>query len=409
MNEPDKPAGKIPGWTEMGVSPDSGTPWRLWHLLYLILVVAVVFWLLITYQGFVVPFILVMAAACSIGAGVIIARGRASQQDSLLWMLSIAADHGMPLATTVAAFANQYSGRYRRRVLRLAALLEQGASLPDALANTPRVVSRDALLLIRMGHENGRLGQSLRTAASVRAGQAPIWANAAARVSYLLGLLLAIQLICGFVMYFIIPKFEAIFNDFGVSLPNVSIALIIASHFYVKYLLWLPLLTLFLFLYVPFSIAGWSNFDVPLFARFVKRRHSALILRALGLVVESGRPIEQGMHTLASHYPTRWGRRKLAAAARQVHEGIDWRKALLGQGLIREADAEVLSSASAVGNLPWAMSDLAESAERRQSVRFNVLIQTLFPIVILAFGALVLFMAVGFFGPLVELIGRLSG
>ena len=41
--------------------------------------------------------------------------------------------------------------------------------------------------------------------------------------------------IVGFILYFIVPKFEAIFNDFGVPLPAMTVFLVEASHFVVKY------------------------------------------------------------------------------------------------------------------------------------------------------------------------------
>ena len=93
----------------------------------------------------IVPFT-VFVADCPGGGGrgVMIARRRSTQQDSLLWILAIAAERGMPLAPTVAAFADQYGGKYRRRIMNLAAQLDSGCSVPEALERVPRVVSRDA-------------------------------------------------------------------------------------------------------------------------------------------------------------------------------------------------------------------------------------------------------------------------
>ena len=145
----------------------------------------------------------------------------------------------------------------------------------------------------------------------------PIWTAIASRFAYLLALLLAIQSICGFLLYFIVPKFEAIFKDFGITLPPMTIGLIEASHFLIRYGLitaWIPPIEILLLIFLPFSFAGWVNYDVPFFDRLLKRRHSALILRSLSLVVDSGKPIEQGLTTLASHYPTWWVRRKLIKA-----------------------------------------------------------------------------------------------
>ena len=53
----------------------------------------------------------------------------------------------MPLVSTVAAFADQYRGKYRRRIMNLAAKLDSGRSVPEALESLGRVVWRDALLL----------------------------------------------------------------------------------------------------------------------------------------------------------------------------------------------------------------------------------------------------------------------
>jgi type II secretory pathway component PulF len=395
--------------SELAIALEASSPWRLRHLLYLIVGVALILWLIITFQGIIIPLIILMGIATAVGLAVILARGRSSQQDSLIWMLSIAADHQMPLATTIAAFADQYAGRYRRRILRMAALLDSGQSLPEALESTPRVASRDTVLLAHAGQESGRLAEALRTAVAICAARRPIWTAISSRIAYVLGVLMVIQAVVGFVMYFVLPRFEAIFKDFGVPLPPVTIFVIEASHFMVKYLFWIPPLNVLLLLFLPFAFLGWSKFEIPFFDRVLKRRHTALILRALAVTVDGGRTIEGGLNTLAKHYPTRWVRRKLIKAARETHEGVDWREALLVRGLIRRTDFDVLSSASAVGNLSWAMNELAESAERRLGVHILALVQTLFPLVVIAIGALVLTVAVGFFAPLVELIGRLSG
>ena len=71
-------------------------------------------------------------------------------------------------------------------------------------------------------------------------------------------------------LYFIVPKFEAIFKDFGVSLPPVTILLIEGSHSLVRYgflSAWVPPLEIMLLLFLPFSFAGWINYDVPFFDR----------------------------------------------------------------------------------------------------------------------------------------------
>jgi type II secretory pathway component PulF len=76
--------------------------------------------------------------------------------------------------------------------------------------------------------------------------------------------------------------------------------------------------------------------------------------------------------------------------------------------VIRDADAEVLRSATAVGNLGWALDELAESSERKLAIKFQIVIQTLFPLVVILLGLVVFVTALGYFTPLVKIIAELS-
>ena len=113
--------------------------------------------------------------------------------------------------------------------------------------------------------------------------------------------------------------------------------------------------------------------------------------------------------TLANHYPTGWVRRRLRRVCLEVKEGADWIEALERQWLIRSSEAEVLSSAAAVGNLAWALHELAESAERRLATRIQAAVQTLFPLLVVFLGAMVFVLGVAYFSPLVVLISKLAG
>lgn len=394
-------------------SPSAGPPGKpktRWRLIFTVLGIVAFFWsllaLLVLTRGGSIP--LVFLFACALGAGAIVARRRTSQQDSLLWMLAIAADHGMPLATTARAFAGQFGASYRRRVLRFADRLDRGESLPDALDGDRRLLSADSRLLVRAGHESGRLGPALRTTLAARSEVASLRTGVAVKLSYLLALFLVIQVIVGYCVYFIMPKYEAIFMDFGLPLPSITEWVVRAGHLLESFFLAVPLMTVVLLVWIPFAVAGWTGLNIPIVGRLFRRRHAGLILRALAPFVEANQPIERGMDMMAYHYPTRWVRRKLTKAARRVHQGADWRGALGEAGLIRGADRDALSAATVVGNLGWAMNDLAEAAERRRRVRIEAWAQTLFPVGVVAMGLVVLFVGAGFFMPLVELIRRLS-
>jgi type II secretory pathway component PulF len=357
----------------------------------------------------VIPLVF-LAIAFVVGASFMGSRSRESQRYALLWMLAIAADHRMPLATSVEAFAGQYRGAFRRRVAGLAALLSKGMGLSSALRAIPGLTSEETAMIVEVGEENDRLGDALRRAAAQQSAQSSAAEDFSSQMSYLGVVLLVGQGIVFFVLFFIMPKFEAIFLDFGIPLPRVTKAVIRAAHLLSSTFLIVPAIILMALPLVlpalPWLSANGAAAWFP--AGPSRRRHAALILRALAMTAEANRPMESGLHTLAIRYPSGRIRRLLAAAEDDVRRGVDWREALDRRGLIRATDREALTAAQAVGNLPWAMNDLADAALRRANLRRALLAQALWPLIIGALGAVVLVLAVAFFLPLVELIGRLS-
>ncbi len=252
-----------------------------------------------------------------------------------------------------------------------------------------------------------------RAAAAIRRarGSVPVWTAIAGRLSYLLALLLAMEAITGFVAYWILPKLEAIFRDFALPLPSVTLLTMNAARWVIQYAyltVWLVPVEIGLLIFLPLSLLGWGNVHVPLFDRLLARRHSALVLRSLSLAVEGTKPIAVVLETLAAHYPTAWVRRRLARVRDDVQAGADWIESLRYRGVVRASDAEVIRSAGAVGNLSWALSELADTIERRLAARANVLVQTFFPLAVVMLGVVVFFVAVGYFIPLVQLITELS-
>jgi type II secretory pathway component PulF len=160
---------------------------------------------------------------------------------------------------------------------------------------------------------------------------------------------------------------------------------------------------------LPLGLFSMFKWDIPFLDVLFKRRHSILVLRSLGLTTEGGKPIVEGLETLARVYPSRWVQGRLVAVLREVQQGGDWVESLADHALIRASDEAVLSSAQRAGNLAWALGEMADVNERRLGYRLQLWLQFLFPVLLTAIGVLVLVMAVAYFSPIVRLIQALSG
>ena len=334
----------------------------------------------------------------------------ASQQYALLWMLTVSAERAMPLSPALEAFARERGGRFGRRARRLAELLEAGVPLPNALERVRGLLPSRALSMIRVGYEAGALAPALRQATVIYSLHEPIWMGLIGKIAYLLVVPTFGTGILVFIMLKIVPAYQKIFEDFHARLPPLTIALIGVSNFYAQYwyLFPLPLLGLLLLGYALMRYWGWTDWDLPGAARLVRQLDSAQVLDSLALVAGQQRPLGDGIAALALSYPKSDVRYRLRLTEADVRGGRDWCESLLDHGLIRSVDRAVLQAAQRVGNLSWALAELADSTRRRLVYRVQTIVQVAFPPLIILIGAMVMFVVVALFIPLIALIWNLS-
>ncbi|WP_406698835.1 type II secretion system F family protein [Singulisphaera sp. Ch08] len=357
--------------------------------------------------------LIVLTSVALAVVGLTLVTGRwVSQRDALLQTLAIAVEHGMPLGAAIEGLGDTQRGRSRRRLLTLARLLQEGAPLPQALQLVPGVLPRDAELSIGMGWASDRLAGALREAADPKTPERVVRAAYVPRIAYLVAVLLITKLILCFVLYFIFPKFEAIFADFGIELPRFTVDVLVASHWFIRWgwpiLVLMTVFELTLAVILPLSLTGWLEPNFFWLDRLFRSRHTAPVLRALAWVVEGGKSLSSGIAILIRYYPAGWVRNRLERTLHDLGNGTDCWESLRNQGLISPADAAILESASRVGNLPWALRETAAGAARRSALRLQRWIDILSTLVYLALGVFVLVIAAAFFTPLITLIERLA-
>ena len=294
----------------------------------------------------------------------------------------------------------------------LAMFLDEGVPLPRAMERVRGLVSGESRILAAIGWDAGQLGPALRQAAAMKLLRQSSWGAVLGRVSYLTWMLIWMQVIFSFIMYFIVPKFEAIFSDFGVPLPQITISVIDASHRLVSFAPLTGLLILaevLIVVLIPLSFVNSYEIDLAVVDSLFRRKHVGLILRSLALTVDGGKPIESGLALLARDYPSSWVQVRLRLILDATRRGESWTSSFQHYGLLSKSEAQTLDAASRVGNLGWVLRELAESSDRRLGYRLQLWSQFLFPVAVLAVGIVVFLVCVAYFAPLVTLIMRLSG
>jgi type II secretory pathway component PulF len=337
---------------------------------------------------------------------------RIAREAELLWTLAVAVEQRLPLEPEVEAFAMAHSGVTRRRAQRLTELLREGCSLAAALDLSRGLLPRSAVLQIRTGEECGRLGPALRATAAQYTSQHQLGMDSFASRSFWMvycTLFLVGVNILAFLGYYIVPKFKKIFEYFNQEMPDFTIAVLNVSDTGARFfVLWSIFPVTVIGLYLANSLRGWEWITVPLIGRFFPRLYGPLSLRCLGLAAEAGRPLGGVCETLVDGLPREDARARFEHVQSAIETGGSCWDALRREQVIRDRDAELLSVAERIGNLPWALRESADAIERRWRFRWESVRIFIQVAVVLFCGAVVMCFTVAFFLPLVDLLYKLG-
>jgi general secretion pathway protein F len=356
--------------------------------------------------------IIPLPIAVTVIALMVIDRSRQAEHRALLGSLAAAAQHNIPLSECARAYADEKLGDTGLRAIALAESIERGQPLSRAVGAARLRMATATKLAVRLGDGMGMLGPAMRQQIDDSQQVDLALRGTVGKFFYIAFLILSLYVINAFLMWKIVPVFERMFQEFGLKLPAMTALVIKVSLWYVENGMWMTapvlLLAMGLVLIAFLYYVGWLPRDLPVVWRLFRRFDGALVMRALALAVRRGMPLPQAFRWVADCYPIRTVGVRLRAAAERIAAGVDWRESLRRIGLISSADAAVLASAERVGNLDWALEEMAESAIRRQIYRLNAALQVLFPLVLLALGLVICFFVVGLFMPIISLIQGLA-
>jgi type II secretory pathway component PulF len=360
---------------------------------------------------------------------------RSARQEEFLFVLRTAADSQAPIEAVLGAYLKDrpkdelyrfwlialltfvmpgYYWIHRQRsfdfrLRRLAAMLNSGASLGQALRLVPGVASREVALAVTVGQFSGRLPETLHRLPDPRLRFQ--WLEMLPRFLYPILLLAFMMNILSFVMIFIIPKFEVIFLHFKMKLPYETELLIAVSRWFIKYgfgylaissVLGLVVLNLVMF-------SSRIRWYFPLVGLLYRGQARGQFLNVLGLMMQTGKPLPEvlGAVLASGLLPTAIANR-VQQLSQDLQRGQPLAESLVRNGLATKSMQGLITTAQKANNLPWALEELGDSSSRRSARLSYRIAMVMFPLCILACSLLVGFAAVAMFSPLVYMLDSMA-
>src|SRR5262249_39111594 len=203
--------------------------------------------------------------------------------------------------------------------------------------------------------------------------------------------------IVGFILYFIIPKFEAIFLDFGVDLPGMTVFLIKASHIVIQKF-WLVLLIPFLiwvFIKLMYrNKTGAYILDklwlyIPVMGQIIEKSTVARTMRTLGTLVQSGVPILESLSIVRDTAGNAVFERAFTRIYESIREGETIAQPLRESRIVDDIVVNMIDVGEETGELDTMLNKIADNYDEEVETAVKSLVSLLEPIMILVLGGII--------------------
>jgi len=341
-------------------------------------------------------------------------RGRVSSDDVAIFtrQLSTLLHAGVTLIDALAALVDQTEKERLKRITSdVRTRVNEGSSLADALGQHGKVFGSLYVNMVRAGEASGALDAVLARLADFTEGQAKLRQKVLGTLIYPVIMSIIGSGILALLMTVVVPKVTKIFESMKVTLPWTTRLLIFTSNVLADWWwLLLPLLggAIFAFFRWKASPKGrpvWDRFVLraPVFGSLVRMLAIARFSRTLATLLRSGVPLLTSMDITKNVISNGVLAGVVENARDAIREGESIAGPLKRSGEFPPLVHHMIAIGERSGQLEEMLLNVADSYETQVSVRIGALTALMEPLIIVAMGVAVAFVAFSILMPILQL------
>ncbi|MFN2476579.1 MAG: type II secretion system F family protein [Chthoniobacterales bacterium] len=328
-------------------------------------------------------------------------------------------DAGLPLLRALTVLAKQERDKVlKKTITNLSDSVQGGSTFSEGLAQHPKIFNDLYVNMVRAGELGGVLEVVLTRLAEFQEKAQKIKNKVVAAMVYPLIVLVLAVAIMGFLLVFIVPKFEQIFKDMlgDKPLPGITLFVIGASDAFSHH--WALILICLIAVIVVLNVLGRTpagrvildrvKLRTPLFGDLLRKTAISRFSRTLGTLVTSGVPILQALNITRETA----GNVVIANAITQVHDSVKE-----GESIVLPLEASrafppmvisMIDVGEETGQLPEMLLKIAEVYDDEVDNSVAGLTSMLEPIMIVFLALVVGTIVIALFMPLISIISGLQ-
>ena len=340
-------------------------------------------------------------------------RRRISRKDLLTFtsQFAVMTQAGIDVGTSLSTLAHQCSNLTLRESLeKVHAEVMAGKSLSTALKLYPNLFGGSYVATVTAGEASGKLPLVLSRLAAMQRAELRFQTTRRTLLAYPTVLAVVATLVVLGLMFFVLPQFAGVFDQFEMPLPAITQALLAISA--VLEAQWLLCAALALggvtaIIAMVKSDQGRYLRDYALLhARFVRDVARATLVgrafRLLGIMLDSGVPLLEGLRLTRSSIGNRLFRSLFDQLEADVLNGRGLAPALTKVEFLPNGAAEMIMTGERTGTLAMVSQVMGEFYEEEGESRLRELATLIEPLIIIVMGVVVAFVVLAVMLPLFD-------
>lgn len=334
--------------------------------------------------------------------------------------LSTLQDAGLPILRSLRILESQQKPGTLKSVVRAVANdVEGGATLSEAMAKYPKTFNPLFTNMIAAGETGGVLDLILNRLADFMEKAARLKAKVISAMMYPMAVLgIAFSIVMG-IMYFVVPKFEKIFGEFGVTLPVPTQILLdmgtwISEKYGFIYIIGSPVAIILLVRLIRMSPAGRMALDktvlmVPVVGQIVGKTAVARFTRTLGTLISAGVPILDALNITKDTAGNEVYRRALGSVHESIRKGESFAEPLRKSRVVDGLVVNMVDVGEETGDLDKMLEKISDNYDEQVDRLVTSLVSLLEPVLVISLGVTCGFIVIALFMPMIKMIETLSG
>lgn len=287
--------------------------------------------------------------------------------------------------------------KMQKALINVRADVEKGETFADSLAKHPGVFPELLIQMARAGEASGSLETSMERMAIQFEKSAKTKALVKKAMIYPIVVMIVAIAVVIVMLVVVIPSYTEMFDQLGVELPGITLAVIAMSDFVKAYwFIIIPVVIAIAFLLKTYAktysgkhLFGKLQLKIPAVKNLVVKNASAMMARTLSTLLTAGVPLNEAVGIVAGTMTNIWFKEALQEATEQIMIGVPLSHPLQNCGLFPPMVYYMVRIGEEAGSTEEMLNKLADYYEEEVELAVQSLMAAMEPMIIIVLAVVV--------------------